>query len=370
MKSGNVQLSDLLSSLIKKVKNNVIKYLNTIYNTSFKRTGINELVSSDKYMGSGAFLFVSFFIHYNIFLLIWPEDPFSTYELPKRVKLLLGLVSKLPTVLLFLVFLYSTVFAYIGFSIVRIKIRFSDLVNNFAYVNGGPAFVANIIIGTCVLIYGFIGKRNDLAFILFFILLVILIGWILFHYIRHLTVLTGKSKLICFIVFFVSLLIGGTIQEYVQGLLIGSYRVPSVSMSPTLTVGDHILSNNFILHTRELERGELVVFRFPADLEKMFVKRIVGLPGDIVEMKNKTLVVNNNEISEDYVEHSDSEIVENRDNFGPVQVSVDSFFLLGDNRDYSLDSRFFGLVPKKNIKGIVYFRYWPLSRSGELKTAF
>lgn len=366
MPPKNIQLSDQILKLVKKVKEFLVKYFYTIYVTSFKITKIEELISSDRYLGSGSFIFASFFIQYNIFLLVWPDDPFSIYELPKRLQLLLRLVSKLPTVILFIAFLYSTVFAYIGFSVVRTKIKFSELLNTFAYVNGGPGFVAFIIIASCILINAFLGIKNALVINLFFIFISILVCWIFYHYIRQLTFLTGKRKFYCFIIFIISSIIGGLIQDHVQERFIKSYKVPSGSMNPTLMAGDLIISNNFIPHFRKLQRGELIVFKYPRDPKKMFVKRIIGLPGDIIEMKNKKLTINKQEISENYTTFSDPVLRDIRDNFSPISVPNDSFFVLGDNRDYSSDSRFFGFVPKDNVSGIVYFRYWPLSKSGKI----
>ena len=143
----------------------------------------------------------------------------------------------------------------------------------------------------------------------------------------------------------------------------------------TLQIGDHILVNKFIygvrlpftditlMDVRAPKRRDIIVFRFPEDESKDFIKRVVGIPGDIIEIKEKVLYVNGHpQRDETYVNAKDSEaiprIVSARDNFGPITVPKDSYFVMGDNRDHSLDSRFWGFVHNTKIKGEAFIIYW------------
>lgn len=133
-------------------------------------------------------------------------------------------------------------------------------------------------------------------------------------------------------------------------------------MVPTLLPGDHLLVNKFIYQTREPQRGDIVVFEYPKDPSLDYVKRLVGIEGDVIEIKNKKLSVNNVEQDEGYIVHTDARAFpaseQPRDNFGPVAVPPDSFFVLGDNRDNSFDSRFWGFVSSSEIHGKVTSMYW------------
>jgi signal peptidase I len=165
----------------------------------------------------------------------------------------------------------------------------------------------------------------------------------------------------------------------IRAFIIQAFRIPTGSMESTLLVGDHLMVNKFIygpkipftdiriLPIREIKRGEIIVFNAPCDPSKDYIKRCVGIPGDKIEIKNKVLYVNDIKQDEPYVQHTDSEIIPKsdinpRDNFGPVVVPKDSYFALGDNRDNSNDSRYWGFVPKKKIIGKALFIYWPLHR--------
>ena len=152
-------------------------------------------------------------------------------------------------------------------------------------------------------------------------------------------------------------------NDFIRNSLAKTFRFPTASMMPTLFVGDHIITNNMIYHFKEPERNELITFPYPEDESKIFLKRIIGIPGDIVEMKNKVLFLNGAEIKDDeYTQHVDRKIIDGntnpRDNFGPLTVPSDSFFVLGDNREQSLDSRFWGFVKREKVLGKVSVIYW------------
>ncbi|TAK09421.1 MAG: signal peptidase I [Candidatus Manganitrophaceae bacterium] len=180
--------------------------------------------------------------------------------------------------------------------------------------------------------------------------------------------------------------IKSTIREYAETLIIAiilalvirtfvvqAFKIPSGSMIPTLNIGDHILVNKFIygvrlpftdvtlIPIREPHRGDIIVFRFPKDESKDFIKRVVGLPGDTIEVKNKEVYLNGQKQDEPFAIHEDSNpahTIPERDNFGPVSVPKDAYFVMGDNRDHSLDSRFWGFVDFSKIKGQAFIIYW------------
>jgi len=156
---------------------------------------------------------------------------------------------------------------------------------------------------------------------------------------------------------------------YARDRVVQAFRLASGSMEPRIRRGDHVL----VSKSRQFRpgRGEIVLSTFPADPTMAFLKRVVAVPGDTVEIHDKTLFVNRVPQREPYAIRTDATIrradMTPRDNFGPYVVPEGSFFLLGDNRDNSNDSRHFGPVLKSQIKGRAYKIYWPLDRAGRLR---
>ncbi len=157
---------------------------------------------------------------------------------------------------------------------------------------------------------------------------------------------------------------------FVRTFIVQAYKIPSGSMMPTLLPGDYLLVNRlaygirlpykgYIVRWREVKRGDIAIFVFPKDRRKDFVKRVIALPGEEVKIKNKKIYINGKEIEDRWGIFSDSNYVGYpRDDFGPVRVPPGSVFVLGDNRDESNDSRYWGFVPIENIKGkplVIYF---------------
>lgn len=186
-----------------------------------------------------------------------------------------------------------------------------------------------------------------------------------------------------------------TIREYTEAIIIAillalvirtfvvqAFKIPSGSMKPTLLIGDHILVNKFIygiripywnnelVHFGNPERGDIIVFRYPVDPSKDFIKRVVGTPGDWIRIDNKKVYVNDKLVEEPHIRHSQPEIlpagVSPRDNLGPIQVPPDSFFVMGDNRDESYDSRFWKFVDFSAVKGKAFIIYWSWNGEGSL----
>ena len=172
-----------------------------------------------------------------------------------------------------------------------------------------------------------------------------------------------------------TLIIAIILALFIRTFVVQAFKIPSGSMLQTLQIGDHILVNKFIYGVRipftdmtlipvQLpKRRDIIVFRFPEDESKDFIKRVVGIPGDIVEIKEKVLYINGqSQRDETYINTKDNEaiphIVAARDNLGPITVPKDSYFVMGDNRDHSLDSRFWGFVHNTKIKGEAFIIYW------------
>jgi signal peptidase I len=185
-----------------------------------------------------------------------------------------------------------------------------------------------------------------------------------------------------------------TVREYYEALLIAvifvnfarifvfqAFKIPTPSMVDNLLIGDHIIVNKFIygpsgstlfqkiLAFRDLRRGDIVVFRFPEDPTTDFVKRVIGMPGDEVFIHDKQVYVNNVPLQEPYVVHDDAVIIppthpelpepyRSRDQFGPYHVPPGKYFVMGDNRDRSNDSRYWGPVKRELIKGRAFVIYW------------
>lgn len=178
-----------------------------------------------------------------------------------------------------------------------------------------------------------------------------------------------------------ALIIAAIFLRFANTFVIQTFYIPSGSMEDTLLIGDHLFVNRFIYGTavtqveedalplRGIHRGDVVIFRSPEDPTIDIVKRCVGLPGDTVELVDKDLYINSERVGDDaYVQHKDRttypdlaslpQDYRRRDQFGPYTVPEDSYFCMGDNRDHSYDSRFWGTVPRELVKGRAFMIYW------------
>lgn len=176
---------------------------------------------------------------------------------------------------------------------------------------------------------------------------------------------------------------------FVRTWLFQAFRIPSESMAENLLIGDHILVNKFIygpvrwgweydvLPLRLVAVGDVAVFRSPEDPARDFIKRCVGLPGDELRIVDKTLSRNGEGLDESgYAQHVDPKVIpdspfaleRDRDQFGPYRVPAGSYFCLGDNRDRSDDSRFWGPVPADHFRGRAWFIYWSAGSDGTDRT--
>ncbi len=177
---------------------------------------------------------------------------------------------------------------------------------------------------------------------------------------------------------FEAILIAVVLALLIRTFVVQAFKIPSGSMLETLQIGDHILVNKFIFGTRipftnmkllpvrKPERGDIIVFKYPVDEKRDFIKRVIGIPGDVIEIRNKVVYVNGAELQDVYVIYRDENIIPGqRDNFGPATVPDDSYFMMGDNRDGSFDSRFWGYVKEEEVLGKALIIYWSWDRDNK-----
>lgn len=166
-----------------------------------------------------------------------------------------------------------------------------------------------------------------------------------------------------------SIAIALVITLIIRTFVIQAFKIPSGSMRPTLREGDKLFVNKFVYRFKPPERGDIIVFKYPLDPKKDFIKRLVALGGERVEISNGTIVINGELVQ-------DPEIFKNifyynQPPYGAegqeITVPPDSYYVLGDNSASSKDSRYWGFVPKKNLVGKAVFRWWPPNRMGRFR---
>lgn len=160
---------------------------------------------------------------------------------------------------------------------------------------------------------------------------------------------------------------------FIRTFLVQAFKIPSGSMLPTLQIGDHLLVNKFlygiripimgkrVLRVYEPSRDDVIVFIYPEDKSKDFIKRVKAVAGETVEIRNKVLYINGQELEDPHAHYEPNARLlpgSVRDNFGPITVPPDHVFVMGDNRDHSHDSRFWGTVPIDDILGKAFILYW------------
>ena len=177
--------------------------------------------------------------------------------------------------------------------------------------------------------------------------------------------------------YFESILIAVLLALFARTFAVQAFKIPTGSMEPNLLVGDHLLVNKFIfspslspieralLPNRDIRRGDIIVFKYPEEPDRDFIKRVIGLPGETIELRNKKVHINGEPLDEQYVHYifppaadGQPKAWDLRETFGPVTVPPDSLFMMGDNRDNSQDSRFWGMLPRNYVKGRAMVIYW------------
>jgi signal peptidase I len=184
--------------------------------------------------------------------------------------------------------------------------------------------------------------------------------------------------------YFETIIIAVVLALFMRTFVVQAFKIPTGSMEPNLLIGDHLLVNKFvfaptlssaeraILPITGIRRGDIVVFKYPEDTERDFIKRVIGLPGETIELRQHRIHVNGTAIEEPYARYQprsagpgggETTSDDVRDHYGPVVVPAGSVFVMGDNRDNSQDSRYWGFLPKGNIKGKALMIYWSFDSS-------
>jgi signal peptidase I len=184
--------------------------------------------------------------------------------------------------------------------------------------------------------------------------------------------------------YFETIVIAVILALFMRTFVVQAFKIPTGSMEPNLLIGDHLLVNKFVfaptlssaeralLPMTAIRRGDIVVFKYPEDPERDFIKRVIGLPGETIELRDHQIHVNGRAIEEPYAHYlprpqgmGGGEVTSDdvRERYGPVLVPAGAVFVMGDNRDNSQDSRYWGFLPKQNIKGKALLIYWSFDSS-------
>ncbi len=171
-----------------------------------------------------------------------------------------------------------------------------------------------------------------------------------------------------------AIIIAILIALFIRTFVVQAFKIPSGSMKPTLLIGDHLLVNKFtygikipfirktLMPIGDPQRGDIVVFIYPVDRKKDFIKRVVGIAGDTITIRDKKIYLNGSLYDDGHGVYTDSLVfpasMQPRDNFGPVTVPEGRLFVMGDNRDQSYDSRFWGFVNLEDVLGKAFIIYW------------
>jgi signal peptidase I len=189
--------------------------------------------------------------------------------------------------------------------------------------------------------------------------------------------------------YFESLVIAVILALFVRTWVFQAFKIPTGSMENNLLIGDHLIVNKMIfsptmtgleravLPRRDIRRGDVIVFKYPEDPERDFIKRVIGLPGERLELRRKKIYINDQPIQEPYVRFLEPPPAEDaarsddlRAWYGPVTVPEHQYFMMGDNRDNSQDSRYWGFLPETYIKGKALFIYFSFEENGSLSNMF
>ena len=183
--------------------------------------------------------------------------------------------------------------------------------------------------------------------------------------------------------YFESICVAVILALFVRTFVVQAFKIPTGSMENNLLIGDHLLVNKFVfaptvtraelslLPIDEISRGDILVFKYPEEPERDFIKRVIGLPGETIELRNKKVHINGKPLDEPYVQFlfppdpepgsaaedhvNDFDV---RRQYGPVTVPANHYFMMGDNRDNSQDSRYWGFMPREYVKGKALFVYF------------
>jgi len=188
--------------------------------------------------------------------------------------------------------------------------------------------------------------------------------------------------------YFESIVIAVILALFIRTFVVQAFKIPTGSMENNLLIGDHLLVNKFtfgptassleraLLPLRTIQRGDVIVFKYPEEPARDFIKRVIGLPGDTVELRDKKVSINGTPLDEPYVhfieppgatsEFREVTSFDVRERYGPVTVPANQYFVMGDNRDNSQDSRYWGFLPRDYVKGRALVIYWSYDAGPEV----
>jgi len=255
-------------------------------------------------------------------------------------------------------------------------------VYNGQIIKGGILFLATFllifVLSFTGLQYQFYGLFAIILFVLFFWLFIVGESFFAARKIKEITLKPYNRwyvyLILALLAFGLDVISADFFMKEVLGIKF--YKIATNSMQPSVLKDDHVMVNLKYYKSNNLKRGDLVVFEFPANSSKEFLKRVIALEGEKLEIKNKRIFINDRPIAEDYKIHSDSRVYTDksdspyndfeRDNFGPSVIPFDHCFVMGDNRDNSMDSRHMSHLPLSNIKGKAVYIYfsWDILRIG------
>ncbi len=182
--------------------------------------------------------------------------------------------------------------------------------------------------------------------------------------------------------YFETIAIAVVLALFIRTWVVQAFKIPTGSMENNLLIGDHLLVNKFVFNplltgdevltpTSEVERGDILVFKFPEDPARDFIKRVSGLPGETLEVRDRQVFIDGSPIEEPYLDgqppsRAGAIAIDRRDNYGPITIPDANYFMMGDNRDNSQDSRFWGPLPHTYVKGKAFVIYWSFDGVPEL----
>jgi signal peptidase I len=188
--------------------------------------------------------------------------------------------------------------------------------------------------------------------------------------------------------YFESIVIAVILALFIRTFVVQAFKIPTGSMENNLLIGDHLLVNKFVfgpsatpaeralLPVGTIKRGDVIVFKYPEEPNRDFIKRVIGLPGDTLELRDKRVSINGTPLDEPYVhfieppgatsEFREVTSFDVRERYGPVTVPANQYFVMGDNRDNSQDSRYWGFLPRDYIKGKALVIYWSYDAGPEV----
>jgi signal peptidase I len=174
-----------------------------------------------------------------------------------------------------------------------------------------------------------------------------------------------------------SIVIAVILALFVRTWVVQAFKIPTGSMENNLLIGDHLLVNKFmfgptassiehkLLPVRDIRRGDVIVFKYPDEPDRDFIKRVIGLPGETLELRAKKVYIDGQPLDEPYVhflepasDAQETTLFDVRERYGPVRVPEGQYFVMGDNRDNSQDSRYWGFLPRHYVKGRALMIYW------------